>query len=95
MSNLVSWKRVKKIDNDKSSKKITTNYVCNYVDCKNILFLCSMEICDVYKSTKYGNMEGNSPLIDLRLVKIVKTKINENQKKSKFSIINGNLNLLG
>ena len=44
---------------------------------------------------KITNMEENGPLIDLRLVKKVNVKINEKQKKSKFNIINGNLNLLG
>ena len=34
-------------------------------------------------------------MIDLRTLKRSSAKINENQKDSKFHIINGNLNLLG
>ena len=34
-------------------------------------------------------------MIDLRTLKRSSVKINENQKNSKFHIINGNLNLLG
>ena len=31
--------------------------------------LCSMETCDVCKNNKYGYIEGNGSLIDLRLVR--------------------------
>ena len=43
--------------------------------------LYSMELCVVCKINKYENMEGNSRLIDLRLVKKSDTKINENKKR--------------
>ena len=43
--------------------------------------ICSMEICDVSKNNNYGNVEGNGTFINLRLVKKVNTKINENQKR--------------
>ena len=39
----------KKIGNDESSKKFTTNYVCNYVDLKNTLLpliKCDVLSCD-------------------------------------------------
>ena len=41
---------------------------------------CSMETCDVCKNNKYGYIEGNGPLIDLRLVRKSNAQINEKQK---------------
>ena len=48
-----------------------------------------------YVKKKSSTNEKHGPLIDLRTLKISSAKINENQKDSKFHIINGNLNLLG
>ena len=53
-----------------------------------------METCDACKHNKYGTIKGNSPLVDLRLVKQINTKINEPPKKGKYNIISDNLNLL-
>ena len=47
-----------------------------------------------YVKKKSSTNEKHGPLIDLRTLKISSAKINENQKDSKFHIINGNLNLL-
>ena len=53
-----------------------------------------MEICDACKHNKYGTIKGNGPLVYLRLVKKINTKINEPPKKGKYNIISDNLNLL-
>ena len=59
------------------------------------IFLCNLDKCDVCKENTYSTNEKNGPLIDLRKLKRLSTKINENQKDGKFHIINRNLNLLG
>ena len=48
-----------------------------------------------FAKKKISTIEKHGPLIDLRTLKRSSAKINENQKDSKFHIINGNLNLLG
>ena len=58
-------------------------------------FLCKLDQCEICKENKYSTNEKHGPLIDLRTLKRSSAKINENQKDSKFHIINGNLNLLG
>ena len=58
-------------------------------------FLCKLDQCEVCKEKKYSSDEKHGPLIDLRKLKRSSAKINENQKDSKFHIINGNLNFLG
>ena len=58
-------------------------------------YLCNMDNCNVCKENIYISNEKHCPLIDLRKLKILIAKMNENQKDSKFYIINGNLNLLG
>ena len=45
-----------------------------------------MEISDVSKNNNYENVENNGTFIDLRLVKKVNTKINENQKRINLSL---------
>ena len=57
--------------------------------------LCSMKTCDVCQNNKFATNLENGPLIDLRLLRKSNAKINEKQKCGKYSIINGNLNLLG
>ena len=57
-------------------------------------YLCNLHQCEVCKENKYSTNEKHGSLIDLRKIKRSSTKINENQKDSKFQIINGNLNLL-
>ena len=57
-------------------------------------FLYYLDQCEVCKEKTYSNNENYGPLIDLRKIKRSSAKINENQKDSKFHIINGNLNLL-
>ena len=58
-------------------------------------FLCKLDQYEVYKENKYSTIEKHGPMIDLRTLKRSSAKINENQRDSKFHIINGNLNLLG
>ena len=58
-------------------------------------FLCKLDQCEVCKENQFSTIEKRGPLIDLRTLKRSSIKINENQKDSKFHIINGNLNLLG
>ena len=57
--------------------------------------LCSMKTCDVCQNNKFATNLENGPLIDLRLLRKSNAKINEKQKCGKYSINNGNLNLLG
>ena len=58
-------------------------------------FLCKLDQCEVCKENQFSTIEKHGPLIDLRTLKRLSAKTNENQKESKFHIINGNLNLLG
>ena len=58
-------------------------------------YFCNLNQCEVCKENKYTTNEKHGRLIDLRKRKRSSAKINENQKDSKFHIINGNLNLLG
>jgi len=62
---------------------------------KWINFFVKKDQCEVCKEEIYSTNEKHGPLIDLRTLKISSAKINEDQKYSKFHIINGNLNLLG
>ena len=55
--------------------------------------VCSIEICDVCSNNKYTTIEVNDPFIDFRSIKKSHAKINE--KKDKYHLINGHLNLLG
>ena len=57
-------------------------------------YLCNLDQCDVCKENTHSTNEKYGPLIDLRKLKILIAKMNENQKDSKFQIINRNLNLL-
>ena len=57
--------------------------------------LCSIETCDVCNNDKFATVEQNGPLTDLRKLKKSNTKINDNQKRARYDILNGNLNLLG
>ena len=56
--------------------------------------LCFIETCDVRNNDKFATMEQNGPLTDLRKLKKSNTKINDNQKRARYDILNGNLNLL-
>ena len=58
-------------------------------------FLCKLDQCEVCKETQFSTIEKHGPLINLRTLKRSNAKINENQKDSKFHIINGKLYLLG
>ena len=58
-------------------------------------FLCKLDQYEVCKEKIYSTNEKCGSLIDLRTLKRSSAKINENQRDSKFHIINGNLNLLG
>ena len=58
-------------------------------------FLCKLDQCEVCKENQFSTIEKHGALIDLRTLKRSSAKTNENQKESKFHIINGNLNLLG
>ena len=49
--------------------------------------LCSIETWDVCKHNKHGNMEGNGPLIYLRLVKKSNANINQKQKRVSLTLI--------
>ena len=55
--------------------------------------VCSIEICDVCSNNKYATIEDNDHFIDFRSIKNSHAKINE--KKDKYHLINGHLNLLG
>ena len=57
--------------------------------------LCSIETYDVCNDDKFATVEQNGPLTDLRKLKKSNTKINDNQKRARYDILNGNLNLLG
>ena len=57
--------------------------------------LCNIDTCDLCINKKFETNEDNGPLIDLRNSRKCNAKINDNNTKGKYDIINGNLNTLG